>query len=100
MPFPDRIAQAPNIEPPSTTISRKVRGLPDRARNKMVLAISLRTGDFTERYAEFKLFAETANTLLFGIFTSLHNVRCISVSVEPCDTTLQRTPARQLQPYG
>ena len=45
------------------------------------------TGDFPQRNAEFKLLAKAASA------SSLtHSVRCISVSVEPGETTLQRTP--------
>ncbi len=49
------------------------------------------TGDFPQRNAEFKLLAKAANTLFFGVIAH-HSVRCISVSVEPGETTLQRTP--------
>ncbi len=51
----------------------------------------LRAGDFTQRDAELKLLAEAADPLLLCIVAD-PQVRCISVSVEPGDTRLQRTP--------
>ncbi len=72
MPFPDH-RQAPNVEPPSPRYPAGNGWQIRRQETKWYWLCLLRTGDFTERYAG-KLFAETAEYALFGIFT-LHNVR-------------------------
>lgn len=91
MAFPDH-AYAPSVEPPSTTISCRVIWLArSEARNKIVLAISCGRAIFPSGMPSLncspkpRIRCSSASSLT-------HSVRCISVSVEPGETTLQRTP--------
>ena len=51
----------------------------------------LRAGDFAQRDAQLKLLAEP-RIRCCSASSLTHRVRCISVSVEPGETRLQRTP--------
>ncbi len=81
-----RSSYAPSVEPPSTTISCRVIWLRGQRRGTKSCWRSLVDGRFSQRNAKFKLLAKAANTLLFGASLT-HSVRCISVSVEPGETT-------------
>ncbi len=97
-----RSCLCPSVEPPSTTISCRVIWLARSRRGTKSCWRSLVDGRFSPADAEFKLLAKAANTLFFGVIAT-HSVRCISVSVEPGETTLQRrryppVPARRSTP--
>ncbi len=97
-----RSCLCPHVEPPSTTISCRVIWLARSEGGTKSCWRSLVDGRFYPAECEFKLLAKAANTLLFGVIAH-PSVRCISVSVEPGETTLQRTryppvPARRSTP--